>query len=216
MKSYTLPAIILAMGLALAGALAGWGFKAGRAADRFVTVKGVSEREVEADLALWPLQIVTADNDLSIAQAQMNRAVERTRAFLRENAVTDDQVTVQAFKVTDAQANAYQSGAVSNRFIITQTLMVRSQEPEVVEAASQRVSVPNPGPISSTTASGDSSAASTILRNILGSARKCCPNPLRGRKSYLSMICRKLTGAPAGGVTVIGQRRGSCGQLGRT
>lgn len=139
MKSYTLPAIILAMGLALAGALAGWGFKAGRAADRFVTVKGVSEREVEADLALWPLQIVTADNDLSIAQAQMNRAVERTRAFLRENAVTDDQVTVQAFKVTDAQANAYQSGAVSNRFIITQTLMVRSEEPRVLQAASQRV-----------------------------------------------------------------------------
>jgi len=139
MKSYTVPTIILAAGMVLAGALLGSGFRASRAADRFVTVKGVAEREVEANLALWPLQIVTADNDLGAAQARMDLLVERTRAFLRENAVTDDQVTIQAFKVTDAQANAYQSGNVSNRFIITQTLMIRSEEPRVLQAASQRV-----------------------------------------------------------------------------
>lgn len=133
-------ASILAVGIVLAGGFIGWGFNAGRSADRFVTVKGMTEREVEADLALWPLQLVTADNDLAAAQGRMDQMVERTRAFLRQNGIADDQVSIQAFRVQDAQANAYQGSGGANRFIITQTLMVRSQEPQVVEAASQRVS----------------------------------------------------------------------------
>jgi hypothetical protein len=99
----------------------------------------MSEREVEADLALWPLQIVTAHNDLASAQAEMDRRVARTLAFLSENDLTQDQVAIQSFKVTDAQANQYGGGPTPNRFIITQTLMVRSEEPRVVQAASQRV-----------------------------------------------------------------------------
>lgn len=139
MRTYNGPAIILALGLMLAGTMVGMGFKAGRSADRFVTVKGMSEREVEADLALWPLQIVTADNDLSAAQARMDRMVSLTREFLRGKEIPDDQVTIQSFKVTDAQANPYQGGNTTNRFIITQTLMVRSEAPRLVLAASQEV-----------------------------------------------------------------------------
>jgi len=44
-------AVLLAIGIALGGWLAGRGFVASRTADRFVTVKGVAERDVQADLA---------------------------------------------------------------------------------------------------------------------------------------------------------------------
>ncbi len=139
MNRPVLAAAVLAVGMILAGGLVGWGFQAGRSADRFVTVKGMTEREVEADLALWPLQIVAADNDLAAAQTGMERMVERTRAFLRDNGIPDDQVTIQGFRVQDAQANPYQGSGAANRFIITQTLMVRSEEPRVVDAAGQKV-----------------------------------------------------------------------------
>ena len=36
---------ILALGMVIAGLLVGGGFARGRAADRYVTVKGISERE---------------------------------------------------------------------------------------------------------------------------------------------------------------------------
>jgi hypothetical protein len=139
MPNYTVPTLILAAGLIIGSALMGFGFRAGRSTDRFVTVKGVSEREVEADLALWPLQIVTADNDLAIAQTRMNSAVEQTRAFLEENGITDEQLTIQSFAVRDNQAERVGGMAAANRFIITQTLMVRSEEPRVLQAAGQRV-----------------------------------------------------------------------------
>jgi len=139
MRDYTLPTVILAAGLVIGSALVGSGFRAGRSTDRFVTVKGVSEESVEADLALWPLQIVTADNDLAVAQTRMDRAVEQTRAFLQETGITDDQTTIQSFRVRDNQAERVGGASAANRFIITQTLMVRSEEPRVVQAAAQRV-----------------------------------------------------------------------------
>ena len=139
MRTYSIPAALLGLAIVLAGALLGSGFRAGRSADRFVTVKGVSEREVQADLALWPLQIVTADNDLSAAQARMGRMVELTRAFLTAEGIPGEEVTIQSFRVVDAQANAYQSGGAVNRFIITQTLLVRSEDPVLLSATSQRV-----------------------------------------------------------------------------
>jgi hypothetical protein len=139
MPDYTVPAATLALGLVLGGALVGSGFKAGRSNDRFVTVKGVAEREVEADLALWPLQIVTGNNDLAVAQTQMDRAVAQTRAFLQANELTEDQVSIQSFRVRDNQAERVGGAAAAQRFIITQTLMVRSEEPRVLQAAAQRV-----------------------------------------------------------------------------
>lgn len=48
----TVRAIILSLGIAVAGLLVGGGFARGRSADRYVTVKGVAERDVQADLAI--------------------------------------------------------------------------------------------------------------------------------------------------------------------
>jgi hypothetical protein len=134
-----LPAVILSLGLVLGGGLLGAGFRAGRAADRYVTVKGAVEREVEANLALWPLQLVTAADVLGKAQAESRRSVELAHSFLADNGIQAEQVTVQGFKVTDTEANPCQSGSTANRYIITQTLMVRSEDPHAVLAASQRI-----------------------------------------------------------------------------
>jgi len=133
------PALTLALGLAVGGAFVGAGFRAARSTDRYVTVKGAVERDVEANLALWPLQLVTAANVLGEAQAESRRRVELARSFLAANGIPAEQVTVQGFKVTDTEANPYQSGTTANRFIITQTLMVRSEDPNAVLAASQRI-----------------------------------------------------------------------------
>ncbi len=131
---------ILAVGLALAGWFVGHGFAAGRATDRYVTVKGVSEREVRADLALWPLRIVATDNDLGRAQARIGSSVREIRTFLARNGVDTARIELQGYEVNDAYANQYRdANAVTARYVIRQTVMVRSDKPDVVLAASQRV-----------------------------------------------------------------------------
>ena len=135
----TLNAALVAVGVALAGALVGRGFAAGRAADRYVSVKGISEREARADLALWPLRLVVAGNDLPSAYSRLDGEVRLVRVFLARHAIDTAQVELQDFSVTDAYANQSRTEAVGNRYVIRQTLMVRSTDPPKVLAASQRV-----------------------------------------------------------------------------
>lgn len=141
LERHTVPAaIVLAIGIALAGWWVGAGFSKGRAADRYVTAKGLSERDVTADVALWPLQFVSTDDDLVRAQARIEESKQTILAFLAEHGITGDQVEVQGLVVNDVLANPYRSGGpVGNRYIINQTLMVRTGDPELVRAASQDI-----------------------------------------------------------------------------
>ena len=132
--------VILAVGFAAAGLLAGMGFARGRAADRYVTVKGVSEREVKADLAIWPLRVVSADDDLARAHASVQQSGGRIREFLARHQLDTADIALQDFSVSDALANQYgpREGA-GVRYVIRQTVVVRSSDPDRVLAASQRV-----------------------------------------------------------------------------
>lgn len=133
-------AIVLALGLALSGIFIGHGFARGRATDRYVEVKGLAEREVTADLALWPLRYVTTGDDLSVAQAQITRSTRQVFAFLSRHGIDTASVQLQALEVSDAFANRFPGERGGPRYVIQQTVMVRSRSPEVVMAASQRVS----------------------------------------------------------------------------
>lgn len=135
-----LAAVILAVGVAAAGLAAGSGFARGRSADRFVTVKGVAEREVQADLAIWPLRLVAANNDLGAASTQIRTSVQQLREFLARQGIDSSQTSLQDFSVSDAYANQYGSpSGISSRYVIRQTLVVRSESPGQVLAASQRI-----------------------------------------------------------------------------
>ena len=132
--------IILAIGIAIAGLLIGGGFAKSRE-DRYVTVKGISERDVSADLAIWPLRIVAADNDLARANATVQKSLATIRDFLSSNQVDVSQLQLQDFSVTDAQTNQYSGNNASGaRFVIKQTVVVRSTRPDLIRAASQKVS----------------------------------------------------------------------------
>ena len=131
---------VLALGVALAGWFVGHGFVSGRSVDRFVTVKGVSERDVKADLALWPLNLNVTDNDLSRAQATLRRNTERVLEFLARYDIDTTNAELQGFRVTDLLAQRYGGDpTLRSRFIISQTIMVRSDDPDRILEASQNV-----------------------------------------------------------------------------
>ena len=132
-------ALFLALGLAAAGWLAGAGLAKSRASDRYVTVKGTSERDVQADLALWPLRLVVSDNDLNLAYSRLEAQLRQVRAFLARQGIDTTLTELQSFSVADAYTNQYRNAAVVTRYVINQTLMVRSSDPTKVLAASQKV-----------------------------------------------------------------------------
>jgi len=133
-------AIFLAVGIALAGWFVGRGFEQGRAADRFVTVKGVAERDVSADTALWRLRFVSTGNDLGPARADLRRSHEATLAFLQAQGISGSEVQVESQDVNDSRANPWRSPDPNQvRYIVAETLLVRSSDPERIRQASQAV-----------------------------------------------------------------------------
>jgi hypothetical protein len=132
--------LIIAAAIALAGLFVGVGFAKGRASDRFVTVKGVAERPVRADLAIWPLHLVAADDDLARAHVKLEDGVRLVRQFLTAQGVDTADIALQDFGVSDAQSNQYGGNTrPGSRFVIKQTVVVRSTNPDQILRTSQRV-----------------------------------------------------------------------------
>ena len=133
-------ALLVAVGLALGGFFIGKGFVEGRLGDRFVTVRGLAESEVRADLAIWPMRFVATGDDLTQVHARLAMDAEKIVQFLVRNGLPRESIELQSLEVTDLLAQAYRSGPVDSRFILTQVLVARSDNVDVIAAASQKVS----------------------------------------------------------------------------
>jgi uncharacterized protein len=130
---------LLAVGIAAGGWFTGNALVKGREADRVVTVKGVAEKEVEADLALWPIQFVVAEDDLKVAQTRIGDSARKVGGFLVRHGIDAAQVGLRDLNVTDTQANRYGGQNAARRYVISQTIMVRSTAPDTVFQASQKI-----------------------------------------------------------------------------
>jgi uncharacterized protein len=58
--------LLVALGLIVGGWVLGWDINATRLGDRYVTVKGLVERKVKSDLAIWSLSYKEAGDDVSL------------------------------------------------------------------------------------------------------------------------------------------------------
>ncbi|NIJ43018.1 hypothetical protein FHS78_003326 [Parvibaculum indicum] len=130
-------AAILGVGIALGGFFGGQGLVESRLGDRSVTVKGLSERDVKADLALWPIRFVATGGNVEGVQAQIAVSTKAVVKFLKNKGFSDDEISVESPEVTDRMAQAYRSGPVDVRFIISQLVMVRSTDVEKVATANR-------------------------------------------------------------------------------
>jgi hypothetical protein len=136
---YLVSALILAVGIAMGGWQVGRGIIQIRTGDRYVSVKGASERDVTADVALWPIRFVSTDDDLRKAQMRIKESKEVILDFLKRQGIPPADAQVQRLEVTDVLANPYRSGETRSRYIISQTLMIRSSDPTLIHKASQAI-----------------------------------------------------------------------------
>lgn len=77
--------------------------------ERTVEVKGLSEREVPADIAIWPITFSIADNDLSNLYQTIQDKNAKVVAFLKAQGFTDSEITISAPSVVDKLAREYDS-----------------------------------------------------------------------------------------------------------
>ncbi|RUO79631.1 SIMPL domain-containing protein [Pseudidiomarina taiwanensis] len=109
---------------------------------RTVVVKGLAEREVAADTAIWPLPIVHAANDPTEIYRNLANDMAAIKAFLRENGFSDAEMTVSAPAVFDKAAARYSDYDERKDFRYSgqQTLTVYTEKVEMVRTVRQQLS----------------------------------------------------------------------------
>jgi len=134
-----LATLLLAIALVLAGMFIGGGLVRFRIADRTVSVKGVAEREVKADVGLWPLSFTAADNDLAVAQSKVESDRRQAKRFLARFGIDSTAISLHSLNVTDTRANAYGGPPPPNRFVVRMGLIVRTSDVDALRRASQSI-----------------------------------------------------------------------------
>ncbi len=110
-----------------------------RDADRVVSVKGLAERTVEADLALWPINFSVLGNGLDQLQNDIESQQSLIRSFLLLKGFAEDEIQLSMPKITDQHANVYGSTLPADRYRAEATVLVRTQDVEGVKSAMQSV-----------------------------------------------------------------------------
>ena len=106
-NSVLLPALFLALAIVLAGYFIGNMHKTAKEYDRYVQVKGLSEREVQADLAVWPINAVLTGNDLKSLKNNIENQNNQVYQFFLDQGFNDDELTKGMVNITDARSNLY-------------------------------------------------------------------------------------------------------------
>ena len=136
---HLIPALLLAIALVLAGTAIGGGVRAFRTGDRYVSVKGIAEREVKANLALWPIRISVASNSLSEAQGRLVADAAAVQRFFQSGGLPATAVEVQGVDATDLMTQMYRQNTPTHRYIVGQTLMVRTSDVDRIGKLNERI-----------------------------------------------------------------------------
>lgn len=125
-------AAIIALGMVAGGYLLGDGLTRAKAADRSVTVRGLAERDVTADLATWTIAYSANATDLATAQASVDNDTTQLRAFFQELGFPED-----ALQPTSVNVSSYVNEGVP-QFTVRQRMSLRTNDIERAQNAVRR------------------------------------------------------------------------------
>ncbi|MBQ9523550.1 MAG: SIMPL domain-containing protein [Bacteroidaceae bacterium] len=126
-------ALILAIGLFLAGGAIKSGIVKFKEMDRTVTAKGLCEKEVKADKVTWPLKFKELGNDPAELYDRIENNTQTVVKFLKDNGLSDEEISIAPPAMVDQQANmSYSSETVRYRYKANCVVTVVSKNVDLV------------------------------------------------------------------------------------
>ncbi len=132
-------AAVIAGGIAAGGYFVGKGVLDQRLANRSVTVKGVAEQEIAADLATYPLRVTVTAGDIAEGERRLSAQIAEIVGFLGERGFAAAEIVPQRLTVEDVFAQPYRpkDADPKARFILSQSVLLRSDKVAQVTRLSQ-------------------------------------------------------------------------------
>jgi hypothetical protein len=129
--------VSLLVGLSLGGYFAGKGGTRFKSDTRTVTVKGLVEKEVKADQAIWVLRFTRASDEIRDAHEKIRSDREATVAFLKKQGFRDEDISQQPTRTVDKLAREYGQSqtSVRLRYVVSSSLLVTTTNIDLVTKA---------------------------------------------------------------------------------
>ena len=108
--------------------------------DRSVTVKGLSEREVNANKVTWPLVYKELGNDPAEMYDLLTQKNKKVLAFLKSAGIKESDISVNPPVISDRQADNYSNEIMNYRYKATSVITVTSTEVDKVRSLMRRQS----------------------------------------------------------------------------
>ena len=131
-------AFLIALGLFMLGKQIKNGLNSFSDNARGVTVRGLSEREVKANKVTWPIVSKEVGNDLPTIYASIERKNAAILKFLKNNGISDNEISVNAPSVLDLQADRYSNTNIPYRYNVTNVVVVTSSQIDKVNELIER------------------------------------------------------------------------------
>ena len=134
--------VLLSIGFSMGGYFVGNGIYQSMN-KRTVTVKGLSEKDVVADMAIWNIKISRVGGDLSVVQSRIDSDMNKLKSFLKSSGFSEEEVQNLRIQVRDKFAgysDAEQKSQKSDgRYVIENGVMVRSGNVQLVDSVSRKL-----------------------------------------------------------------------------
>lgn len=127
-------ATVIAVSIAFLGLCIKWGIDDFVNKDRIVTVKGLAEKEVEADKVTWPIPTKELGNNLPELYQRINATTDKVKSFLKAHGIKDEEISVNAPSVIDLNADQYNNSYHEFRYNVTSVVTVTSRNVKLVRS----------------------------------------------------------------------------------
>jgi len=124
--------LLIAIGLFLLGFMIKLGIREFISDQRIVSVKGLAEREVNADRVIWPLVCKIVGNDVYAIYYQIDVRNKAIIDFLKLNGIDSSEITLSAPEIIDMQAERYNAQPISYRYNVTSVITVSSNKVDLI------------------------------------------------------------------------------------
>ncbi len=130
----------ICIGLVLLGYLISYSVLKIKALDRTIEVKGLSEREVPANIAIWPIKFKEAGNDLNNLFSSIQRKNTIIAEFLKKQGFKEKDISISAPAILDRQAQENTGPDKSKyRYSGTSTVSVYTDNVDSVRNSMQKL-----------------------------------------------------------------------------
>ncbi len=135
--AWILSAVLIGGGVGAGGYFIGHGISHRNDTEGTISVKGLSERDVPARIAIWSLSYQAVGNSLADINSELEKSTASVVAFLKERGFEETELTIQPPSVRDHSFDSREEGELppENRFSAFQSVLLRTAKVDQVKPA---------------------------------------------------------------------------------